>query len=99
MDANGNDERRLTENRANDYSPIVSPNGRQIAFVSERDGNPEIYVMQIDGTRVTRLTNHRADDLSPAWARAAQASSFGQTATEKRAFIPCPAAARMFACW
>jgi len=41
-------------------------NGK-IAFVSDRDGNNEIYVMNADGTGVTRLTNDRADDVDPAW--------------------------------
>ncbi len=39
----------------------------QIAFVSDRDGNNEIYVMAADGTNVVRLTNDPADDRSPAW--------------------------------
>jgi Tol biopolymer transport system component len=39
----------------------------QIAFVSDRDGNAEIYVMAADGTNVVRLTHDPAGDLSPAW--------------------------------
>ncbi len=39
----------------------------QIAFVSERDGNREIYVMNVDGSGVTRLTNNPAKDWDPAW--------------------------------
>jgi Tol biopolymer transport system component len=39
----------------------------QIAFVSDRDGNNEIYVMATDGTNAVRLTNDPADDRSPAW--------------------------------
>jgi Tol biopolymer transport system component len=41
-------------------------NGK-IAFVSDRDGNSEIYVMDPDGSDVTRLTNDPAGDLAPAW--------------------------------
>ena len=37
----------------------------QIAFVSERDGNPEIYVMDSDGKNQRRLTNNRHDDWNP----------------------------------
>ncbi len=36
-----------------------------LAFVSERDGNPEIYVMALDGSGLERLTFSDADDLSP----------------------------------
>jgi TolB protein len=39
----------------------------QIAFVSNRDGNHEIYVMAADGTDVVRLTDDPAADVSPAW--------------------------------
>jgi Tol biopolymer transport system component len=39
----------------------------QIAFVSSRDGNPEIYTINADGTNLTRLTNDPAVDEEPAW--------------------------------
>src|SRR5215218_369249 len=42
------------------------PNG-QIAFVSLRDGNDEIYVMNADGSGQTRLTDDPANNLSPSW--------------------------------
>ena len=40
------------------------PNGK-IAFRSDRDGNDEIYVMDADGTRQTRLTSNAASDSVP----------------------------------
>ncbi|MBI2864326.1 MAG: PD40 domain-containing protein [Chloroflexi bacterium] len=40
---------------------------KRIAFVSERDGNQEIYVMSEDGTGQRRLTNHPAADIWPSW--------------------------------
>jgi hypothetical protein len=39
----------------------------RIAFASDRDGNFEIYVMNADGSGVTRLTNNPADDRFPSW--------------------------------
>ena len=42
-------------------------NNAPIVFVSRRDGNPELHAMDADGGNRTRLTNHRADDLSPTW--------------------------------
>ena len=50
-----------------DGSPAWSPDGKRIAFYSERDGNAEIYVMNADGTAVTRLTNSTADEGYPSW--------------------------------
>ena len=44
---------------------VITPGG-QIAFYSDRDGNLEIYIMNADGSQVTRLTNDPAFDDSPA---------------------------------
>ena len=39
----------------------------KLAFVSDRDGNNEIYIMNVDGTGQTRLTNNGAGDSEPSW--------------------------------
>ena len=49
------------------YLPAWSPDGSKIAFVSQRDGNPEIYVMNRDGSGVRRMTSSPAVDVSPTW--------------------------------
>ena len=58
---------RLTQHEANDRSPNWSPDGRQLAFVSFRDGSGEIYSMMADGSKQRRLTKNGADDLTPDW--------------------------------
>jgi Tol biopolymer transport system component/polyisoprenoid-binding protein YceI len=58
---------RLTDNQAGDYSPTWSPDASRIAFVSERDGNSEIYVMNADGSAPTRLTRNAWRDSQPVW--------------------------------
>ena len=58
---------RLTRNSARDWRPAWSPDGTQIAFDSDRDGNDEIYVMAADGSQPTRLTRNSARDWRPAW--------------------------------
>lgn len=45
--------------------PSFSPDGKTVAFVSDRDGNPEIYLQNIDGSGLRRLTNHPAHDEFP----------------------------------
>jgi hypothetical protein len=70
-------EVRLTNHPSNDLEPALSPDLTKILFVSRRDGarngraNQEIYVMNADGTGVTRLTRNATfrhfDDSSPAW--------------------------------
>ena len=59
--------RRLTTHTAQDSDAAWSPDGRQIAFVSRRDGNYELYVMNTDGQNVRRLTQHPGEDLAPVW--------------------------------
>jgi TolB protein len=39
----------------------------RIVFVSTRDGNAEIYVMNVDGSGQTRLTYHESDDVEASW--------------------------------
>jgi Tol biopolymer transport system component len=46
--------------------PPAAPAAR-VAFVSDRDGNTEIYSMRPDGSDVRRLTTHAANDHRPAW--------------------------------
>jgi Tol biopolymer transport system component len=59
-----------------DGSPAWSPDGTRIAFYSERDGNAEIYVMQADGSGVTRLTHTKADEGYPSWSPDGRTISF-----------------------
>jgi Tol biopolymer transport system component len=47
--------------------PACSPDSLQIAFVSFRNGNPEIYVSKFDGSNQRNLTNNPAADDQPAW--------------------------------
>jgi Tol biopolymer transport system component len=47
--------------------PHWSPDGRQIVFVSNREGNDDIYVMNADGSGVRLLTQNVTNDEQPAW--------------------------------
>lgn len=44
-----------------------SPDGERIAFSSSHEGNPEIYVMNRDGSGLKRLTDHPMSDVTPTW--------------------------------
>jgi TolB protein len=50
-----------------DSEAAVSPEGRRIAFVSERDGNEELYVADASTGEVVRLTRNQRPDRRPAW--------------------------------
>jgi dipeptidyl aminopeptidase/acylaminoacyl peptidase len=56
-----------------------SADGRRIAFMSERDGNPEIYVMNSDGSGQRRLTRDPAVDADPAFSRDGTRLAFTST--------------------
>jgi TolB protein len=51
----------------NNSLPSWSPDGRKLVFVSERDGNFEVYVMNADGSGQQNLTRNPAPDRSPVW--------------------------------
>ena len=58
---------RCTSRGEENFLPVWSPDGTQIAFQSNRDGNAEIYVMNRDGSNIRRLTNNPAIDTTPTW--------------------------------
>ena len=47
--------------------PAWSPNGREIAFASLHDNQRDIYVTNVEGDQVRRLTNSPFEDHAPAW--------------------------------
>jgi len=67
MKPDGSDVRQLVASAWNDSAPAWSPDNSRIAFVSDRDGNSEMYVVNTDGTSVQRLTSSRATERMAAW--------------------------------
>ena len=59
--------RQITNAPGWEAEPALSPDGRQIAYVSNETGNPDIWVVDVAGGTPLRLTNHPAADCSPAW--------------------------------
>jgi Tol biopolymer transport system component len=59
---------QLTSGRNHhDQHPKWSPDGQRISFVSSRGGNFDLYVMNADGTNITRVTDDPANDFDPIW--------------------------------
>lgn len=76
MDTDGRNQVRLTNNPTDDGDPDWSPDGKKIAFVSNRNGGfIQIYVMDADGTNPTRLTNG-VWDTDPDWSPDGQKIAF-----------------------
>lgn len=61
VDAGGNVVTRLTNNPSNDGLPVVSPDGRQVAFVSNRGGEWGVWVMPLTGGSPERLIRLGSD--------------------------------------
>jgi Tol biopolymer transport system component len=66
MNADGTNPTRLTDNPAIDRNPVLSHDGRMVAFVSNRYGHDNIFIMNADGSGLQRLTNGTLDD-NPGW--------------------------------
>jgi uncharacterized repeat protein (TIGR01451 family) len=60
---------RLTDNTGIDVGPRFSRGNGRVVFASDRDGNPEVYAMNADGSGVQRLTNAPGTDQDAAWSR------------------------------
>ena len=56
--ANGGEARQLTTHATYDSQPIWSPDGKKIAFTSNREGSLDVYVISAKGGAPTRLTTH-----------------------------------------
>jgi Tol biopolymer transport system component len=75
MGADGSGDRTLTTEGEN-FDPAWSPDGTQIAFSGTRGGEPDLFVMQADGTGIRQLTDDPASDWGPAWSPDGTAIAF-----------------------
>ncbi|MCX2453041.1 PDZ domain-containing protein [Pedobacter sp. PLR] len=66
-DKDGGNPRRLTVNPAVEQNPLFSPDGKQIAFTGNYDGNTDVYVIPIEGGAPKRVTFHPSADLLRGW--------------------------------
>jgi curved DNA-binding protein CbpA len=67
---------QLTNNDNDDWAAVLSRHGNRIAFMSNRDGDYEIFVMDADGTNLQQLTDNDDFDSSPAWSKLGDRISF-----------------------
>ena len=72
----GGSARRLTQHEASDRKPLFSPDGTEIAFISDRDTGDQVYVVDVEGGSPTQLTFHTAGYSLEDW------DPTGQTPTD-----------------
>ena len=66
-DDNGQNIQRLTVHSARDIYPRFSPDGKWIAFSSDRNGNLDVFIIPAKGGEAKQLTFHSADDNVLGW--------------------------------
>ncbi|HVV51874.1 MAG TPA: Tol-Pal system beta propeller repeat protein TolB [Polyangia bacterium] len=80
----GRVEARLTNNPAIDSSPCFSPDGSQIAFVSNRQGSPQIFVMSASGGGAKRVTFQGKYNQTPRYSPRADKPQIAFTGRDER---------------
>jgi Tol biopolymer transport system component len=91
MNADGSNQVQLTVAGVADSYPAWSPDGRFIVFVSDRDGNPELYVMPPSGAPEVRLTNTpMVQEGNPNWSPDGTKLAFDACMATS---FPCPGTA------
>jgi tricorn protease len=63
----GSSPRRLTNHIARDVAPRFSPDGRWVAFSSDRFGNYDVWLIPVEGGEPTQLTFHTTNDMVAGW--------------------------------
>jgi len=67
---------QLTNFEGLNGAPAFSPDGNRLAFVLSKDGNPEIYVMDLGTRQIQRVTNSGSIETEPFWGKDGQTLYF-----------------------
>src|SRR5687767_188189 len=91
INADGSEHRPLTTGNVSDSLPRWSPDGTQIAYLSDRDGTTQIYRTWLDTGQTARLTSLENAPIGIAWAPDGKWISFVALVTEKpRSIVTMP---------
>ena len=67
MSAMGGEARRITSGAAKDQWPRFAPDGKSLAYFSNKSGNNDIYILTLKTNEEFQLTNHPKDDFFQSW--------------------------------
>jgi len=80
--AAGGEAHLLVAHAANETRPLWSPDGTRIAFVSDRTGNGDVYILDLSTARLARLTYDDATEQVDGWSRDSEWVYFSSSAQE-----------------
>ncbi len=83
-EAHGRNLTALTASRFDDREPVFSPDAARVAFSSDRSGNYDIWVLELETRELTQLTTDGASDYMPAWSPDGDALVFVSDRSESR---------------
>jgi tricorn protease len=78
-DEDGKNVKRITANKARDVYPRFSPDGKWIAFSSDRNGNMDVFIVASEGGTAKQLTFNSADDTVQGWSPDGRAVLFASS--------------------
>ncbi|MEO8448690.1 MAG: S9 family peptidase [Gemmatimonadota bacterium] len=87
----GTDHRPLTTGKSTETQPRWSPDGKRLAYISDRDGGSQLYVRWIDGGQVQTLTNLTEPPMGYAWSPDGSTIAFVKLAPQPPLVIGTPA--------
>jgi dipeptidyl aminopeptidase/acylaminoacyl peptidase len=87
ISADGSDNRALTNGNYSDSSPRWSPDGTRLAYISDRDGKPQIYVRWMDNGQTAELTNLENGPSELVWSPDGKLISFSMLVPSEPAKI------------
>ncbi len=88
--ASGGTAVALTTGEAYHYMPVWSPDGKWIAFASDKSGNFDVYLMPAEGGKSTRLTYHSANDVPSCFSPDSKEVYFSSSRVDVFTSYQCP---------
>ncbi len=67
MRPDGSGQTRLTNTPGNEVGPVLSPDGRTLAFTSDCHGHEDVFVASVNGQSLKRITTAEGSDTAPDW--------------------------------